>query len=99
MLTAILKINHKKTRVSRVLYDFNEQEPYETWHIYDEAESVDFIFTPEGERNDKMNAGPLVKTIFRQFVGSFDGFFKPQNSDKVAFQKVKGFCEIHRAIW
>ena len=92
-------INHKRTRITRVLYDFNEQEPYETWHIYDEAGSVDFIFTPEGERNDKVNAGPFVKTIFRQFVGSFDGFFKPQNSDKIAFQKVKGFCEIHRAIW
>jgi len=46
-----------------------------------------------------VNAGPFVKTIFRQFVGSFDGFFKPQNSEKVEFKEVKGLCEIHRAIW
>lgn len=92
-------IDHKRTRVSRVLYDFNEQEPYQPWHVYDEAGLVDFIFTPEGERNDKINGGPLVKTIFRQFVGSFDGFFKRTSGEKLEFVKVKGFCEIHRAIW
>ena len=92
-------INHSRTRVTRVLYDFNEQEPYETWHIYDESGTVDLIFTPEGERNDKMNGGPLVKMIFRQFVGAFDGFFKPENDEKLEFKKVKGFCEIHRAVW
>lgn len=92
-------IDHIRTRVPRVLYDFNEQEPYQTWHVYDESGLVDLIFTPEGERNDKINGGPLVKTIFRQFVGSFDGFFKPIDGEKVEFKDVKGFCEIHRAIW
>ncbi|MBU2513437.1 DUF2804 domain-containing protein [bacterium] len=92
-------IDHKRTRVSRVLYDFNQLEPYETWRIYDEAGSVNLIFTPEGERNDKINGGPFVKTVFRQFVGAFDGFFKPENGEKIEFKEVKGFCEIHRAIW
>ena len=84
-------IDHKRTRVNRVLYDFNEQAPYEPWHIYDEARTMDLIFTPQGERNDKMNGGPLVKMIFRQFVGTFDGFFKPENTGKIAFKGIKGF--------
>lgn len=92
-------IDHRRTRVSRVLYDFNEQDPYAPWHIYDEAGTMDLIFTPQGERNDKMNGGPLVKMIFRQFVGTFDGFFKPEDNGKIEFKEIKGFCEIHRAIW
>jgi hypothetical protein len=92
-------VDHKRTRVQRLIYDFNEQAPYEPWHIYDEAKTVDLIFTPEGERADKMNGGPLVKMIFRQFVGTLEGFFKPDDKEKVSFKDVKGFCEIHRAIW
>jgi len=61
--------------------------------------TVDLIFKPEGERNDQINVGPLVKTVFRQFVGTFDGFFKQQDGKKIAFEAVKGFCEIHKAIW
>lgn len=64
-------IDNKRTRVTRVLYDFNEQDPYETWHVYDEAGSVDLIFTAEGEWNDKVNGGPFVKTIFRLSTNSF----------------------------
>ncbi|MCP3952394.1 MAG: DUF2804 family protein [Desulfobacterales bacterium] len=43
--------------------------------------------------------GPLVKTVFRQFVGTFDGFFKLPDGTQIAFEAVKGFCETHRAIW
>jgi len=92
-------INHQRTRVSRVIYDFDALEPYQDWHIYDEAGSVDLVFSPEGERDDKVNGGPFAKTIFRQFVGTFKGYFKPEKGDQVQFSDVKGFCEIHRAIW
>ncbi len=92
-------INNKRSRVTRVLYDFDEQKPYEKWHVYDEAGTVDLIFTPEGERNDRMNGGPFVKMLFRQFVGAFDGFFRPEGCEKVSFKSVKGFCEIHRSLW
>jgi len=92
-------IDHARTRVPRIRYDFNEQDPYENWHVYDETGSVDLVFKPEGERSDKINVGPLVKTVFRQFVGTFDGFFKQPDGKKIAFEAVKGFCETHRAIW
>lgn len=92
-------IDHQRNRVSRVIYDFNELKPYEDWHLYDEAGSVDLIFSPEGERDDRVNGGPFVKTIFRQFVGTFQGVFKPENGKEIQFNDVKGFCETHRAIW
>ncbi|MDC7232691.1 MAG: DUF2804 domain-containing protein [Spirochaetales bacterium] len=92
-------INNSRTRVSRVIYDFDVMDPYKPWHVYDEAGTIDLVFTPEGERNDKINAGPLVKTIFRQFVGTFEGSFHPEGGNKLSFKDVKGFCETHRAIW
>ncbi len=92
-------VNNKRTRVSRVIYDIDPLDPYKSWHVYDEAGTLDLTFTPEGERNDKINAGPLVKTIFRQFVGTFEGYFQPEEGNKVDFKDIKGFCEIHRAIW
>ena len=92
-------INNKRIRVPRIRYDFNQQDPYETWHIYDEAGSVDLYFKPEGERQDKINGGPLVKTVFRQFVGTFEGFLMEPHGEKTELQGVQGFCEIHRAIW
>ncbi len=92
-------INNKRTRVSRVIYDIDPLDPYKSWHVYDEAGTLDLTFNPEGERNDKINAGPLVKTIFRQFIGTFEGYFQPEGGRKVNFSDVKGFCEIHRAIW
>ncbi|RDG30143.1 MULTISPECIES: DUF2804 domain-containing protein [unclassified Oceanispirochaeta] len=92
-------INNKRSRISRVIYDFDVIDPYQSWHVYDEAGTIDLTFTPEGERNDKINAGPLVKTVFRQFVGTFEGYFHPEGGNKVEFKDVKGFCETHRAIW
>ena len=92
-------IDHERTRVPRIIYDFNAQDPYEPWHVYDETGSVDLVFYPEGERNDKINGGPLVKTIFRQFVGTFEGFFKQEDGKRVDFKHVSGFCEIHKAVW
>jgi Domain of unknown function (DUF2804), C-terminal/Domain of unknown function (DUF2804), N-terminal len=92
-------INNKRSRISRVIYDFDTLDPYKPWHIYDEDGTIDLTFLPEGERNDKINAGPIVKTIFRQFVGTFEGFLKPEGDKKIEFKDVKGFCETHRAIW
>jgi hypothetical protein len=92
-------VDHKRNRVTRVIYDFNEQKPYEPWHIYDELRTLDLIFTPQDERKDRMNAGPLVKMIFRQFIGQFEGSFRPDAGETLSFTGVNGFCEIHRALW
>lgn len=92
-------INHQRTRAPRVIYDFDASDPYGTWHIYDEAGSVELFFKPEDERSDKVNGGPFIKMNFRQFVGEFDGMFKPAGGEEISFSRVKGFCEIHRSVW
>lgn len=93
-------INRHRTRVPRVIYDFNIADPYQPWRIYDEDKQVDLVFHPEDERSDRVNGGPFVKMNFRQFVGEFEGVLRPgAGGPEAAFEKVKGFCEIHRSVW
>lgn len=94
-------IDNQRTRVSRVIFDYDMHNPYKPWHIYSEDNRVNIIFTPGGERSDKINLGPFVKTHFRQFVGGFQGFFSPDGSEekRIMIDGVKGFCELHRALW
>lgn len=94
-------IDKERTRVPRLIFDFDRHNPYEKWHIYSEDKLVDLIFTPVDERQDKVNLGPLGKTQFRQFLGSFEGWFSPDGTEtsRVEIKCIKGFCEMHRAIW
>ncbi len=94
-------INKKRTRVARLIFDFDRSNPYEPWHIYSEYKLVDLVFSPIGERQDKVNLGVLGKSHFRQFFGSFSGWFSPdgKKASRVVVKELKGFCEMHRAIW
>ena len=92
-------IEGKRTRVPRLIFDFDQQSPYKTWQIYNEEKTIHLTFKPHGERSKKIKAIPLVKINFRQFIGYFSGWIL--NSDKVK-EKINnqpGFCEIHRSIW
>ncbi|MCP4135917.1 MAG: DUF2804 domain-containing protein [bacterium] len=91
-------INNKRNRVHRCVYDFNPMNLYNPWHIWDEEGSVDIIFRPMGERNEKFN-GLFAKADFRQFVGSFEGTLKPRGSKALKFEEVHGFTEFHSVLW
>ncbi len=93
-------INNKRTRVQRCIYDFDPIDPYLTpWHIWSEDKKVDIIFHPENERKDRVNAGPIAKTIFRQFFGTYEGKLTPDTGKPVKFKDIRGLGEIHRAVW
>ncbi|MGL4370064.1 MAG: DUF2804 domain-containing protein [Spirochaetota bacterium] len=91
-------IDGKRTRISRCIYDFNPADPYEPWHIWDEDGKVDITFFPEGERREMVNA-VIIKTVFRQFVGTFEGTLRPDKGKAVNFSGIHGFTELHRAKW
>ncbi|MBI5845927.1 MAG: DUF2804 domain-containing protein [Deltaproteobacteria bacterium] len=88
----------KRSRVSRVIFEFSAQEPYKPWHLWDEAGTVDLTFTPLGERSEKVNA-VLLKTWFRQFFGSYSGTLTPPGGEPVKLDNVHGVSEFHRALW
>jgi len=91
-------INNKRTRVQRCIYDYHPEDPYRPWHIWDEAGTVDITFIPKGERKENFNV-IVAKTIFRQFVGTFEGTLKPEGGKPVKFSNIHGFTELHRAKW
>lgn len=87
-----------RSRVSRVIFDFTAQDPYRPWRLWDEAGTVDLVFTPQGERAEKINA-VLLKTWFRQFFGSYSGTLSPPGGEPVTLDGVHGVSEFHRALW
>lgn len=94
-------IDNQRTRVARVIFDYNLADPYLPWHIFSEDDLVNITFTPGGERSDKVNLWPVIRTHFQQFVGSFEGYFSPDGKEKSRIQidGIKGFCELHKALW
>ncbi|MDC7239827.1 MAG: DUF2804 domain-containing protein [Spirochaetales bacterium] len=92
-------INGKRTRIPRVIYDYDSLNPSLPWKIHDEEGVVDLIFTPECERLEHFNGGPLLKTSFHQYIGSFSGTLRPKEGESAELKGVRGFCETQRALW
>jgi hypothetical protein len=91
-------VDGKRTRIPRCIYDFNPADPYEPWHIFDEEGKVDITFRPMGERKERINA-MIIKTTFRQFIGTFEGTIRPDKGSAVTFDSIHGFTELHKALW
>ena len=91
-------INNIRTRTAQCIWDFNPADPYEPWHIWDEDGKVDISFFPEGERSENINL-KILKTKFRQFIGTFEGTLHPDKGKPVNFTGIHGFTELHRAKW
>lgn len=93
-------IDGERTRMDRIIFDFNPGNPYESWDIHDEKrERVNLVFRPHGERSEKMNRFPFSSINFRQFIGSYSGWLKNSKGKKVHLEAVSGFTEIHQSIW
>ncbi|MBN2652779.1 MAG: DUF2804 family protein, partial [Spirochaetales bacterium] len=94
-------IDNQRTRVARLIFEYNPADPYQPWHIFSEDDLVNITFKPVDERSDKVNMGPIAKTHFRQFIGSFEGYYSPDGKEKsrVKIDGIKGFCELHKAVW
>ncbi|MBU2488200.1 MAG: DUF2804 domain-containing protein [Proteobacteria bacterium] len=91
-------VNNRRTRVPRVIFTFDYDDPFRPWTVRDEEGLVDLTFHPAGERSEKINA-LVIKTYFRQFFGHFEGVLRPPEADPVEISGVRGFTEFHRALW
>lgn len=102
-------LDGKRTIVPRIRFDFDNGDLYKPWHIYDGSlmpetlksgePLVDLVFTPYGERSEKVRAMPVSKLYFRQFIGSFSGSFLASDGTRYQVKDLSGFCEIHRSVW
>ncbi len=87
-----------RTRVPRVMFTFDFDDPFRPWQVRDEEGLVDLTFHPAGERSERINA-LVLKTYFRQFFGRFEGTLRPPGESPVEITDVRGFTEFHRALW
>jgi hypothetical protein len=92
-------INSRRTRVQRVIFDFDQMNPHgRDWKIWSEDGRVDLTFHPMGVRSDKKNLG-FIKMNFQQFIGSFNGKLKPAGGKAVAVKDIHGVTESHLSAW
>jgi len=91
-------VDHRRTRVSRCIFDFNPSDLSKKWYMKDELGTFEIEFTPCGERSDRFN-GILVKTDFRQFIGKINGWLKEDGKHPVQLNGINGLTEFHRVVW
>jgi len=91
-------INNQRTRVDRVIFDFDRTNPTGTWRLWSEDGKVDLTVLPVPARGEKKNAG-FFKINFQQFVGRFSGALTPEDGRAVQLKAVKGLTEIHYSVW
>ncbi len=93
-------IDKKRKRVSRIIFDFDANDPFKPWSIYDEGkEEVDLTFVPCGEHQEQFSAKPLTAIFFRQLIGHYSGNLTDSSGKKVDIGKIAGFAEIHNSVW
>lgn len=84
--------------IGPVHFDYKENDTTSPWHITSMDGIVDLTFTPEGFRDEKVNA-VFMGSLFTQLCGSFTGTVTPPGAPPVTITKAPGFCEDHFARW
>ncbi|WP_300671830.1 DUF2804 domain-containing protein [Desulfoluna sp.] len=91
-------IDGAPTHIGPVHFDYQENDTTGPWHLTSMDGIVDLTFTPEGHRDEKVNA-LVMGSLFTQLCGSFTGTLSPPDAPPVALTKASGFCEDHFARW
>ena len=86
------------TDIGPIDFQFNKRDRHQPWHIKDNAGKVDLIFTPEGERCEKLNA-IILASNFTQLAGTFSGTILDRDNQIIQVSAIPGFCEDHYAKW
>ncbi len=92
-------IEGQRTRFHNIIFDFDTQNLFKPWRIYDEALNIDIQFIPKDEFSQKLKMMPIAKVYFRQLVGSFSGYFTDSKGKKHQIENISGLTEFHRSIW
>lgn len=91
-------IDDERTTFNRIVFDFDQNNPMEPWHIFSTDKNIDFTFKPEGLYSRKFSAPIILKTNFNQFIGHYSGYVKI-GSEKHQIKEVPGFSEIQISQW
>lgn len=91
-------IDNVPLHIGPVHFDYKENDTTTPWRITSMDGRVDLTFTPEGHREEKVNA-VVMGSLFTQLCGSFSGTVQAPDGKAVTLSGVPGFCEDHFARW
>ncbi|SCY33546.1 DUF2804 domain-containing protein [Desulfoluna spongiiphila] len=91
-------IDGAPVHIGPVHFDYRDNDTTTPWRITSMDGIIDLTFTPEGHREEKVNA-LVMGSLFTQLCGSFTGTVTPPGADPVPVTNAPGFCEDHFARW
>jgi hypothetical protein len=75
-------------------FKFEEKNIMHSWEVKTTDGYLDLLFTPSGERAEKLNAG-LIVSDFHQPFGIYSGRFKDDNNRMYPLANLFGLAEHH----
>jgi len=75
-------------------FKFEEKNIMHSWEVKTTDGYLDLLFTPSGERAEKLNAG-LIVSDFHQPFGIYSGKFKDENNRMYPLANLFGLAEHH----
>jgi len=90
-------LNGKLVNTSQSVFEYNERDLRDPWHIYTHDGKVDLDFIYQGAHRERLNAG-FVATNFSQLFGRFEGTIKHDNT-AMDIRGMPGFVEEQYAKW
>lgn len=91
-------IDGTPTHIGPVHFDYKQDNTTAPWRITSMDGIIDLAFTPEGHREEKVNA-LVMGSLFTQLCGRFTGTVTPPGGSPVTVTDAPGFCEDHFAKW
>ncbi|WP_333608065.1 DUF2804 domain-containing protein [Arsukibacterium sp.] len=92
-----LWLDGRLIKLDMIDFQFDRQQPSLPWHMTSNDGMVNLRFEPQGQRQEKINAG-LIASNFTQHFGCYYGVIKLAD-EVIQLQGEWGFCEDHYAKW
>ncbi|MFD2178325.1 DUF2804 domain-containing protein [Veronia pacifica] len=91
-------INGERHLLGPVVFEFDRSELNSEWRIYSYDGRVNLKYRPKDYRKEKLNFW-LLRSNFRQFVGSFAGYIIDTHGQQHVIDEITGLTEDHYARW
>ena len=91
-------IDGRLHKVDTVAFDYDQRDLMQPWYLRSADGRVELLFVPEGMHVERVNALVLA-TNFHQLFGRFTGTLTTATGERIAIERMLGFCEDHYAKW
>jgi len=91
-------IDGRLHKVDTVAFDYDQRDLMKPWRLASADGRVALEFVPEGRHVERVKALVLASN-FHQLFGRFSGTLTTAAGERIAIERMLGFCEDHYAKW